>query len=377
MTIEAKDVKKVADEIKERQEKNQEKNDERFSLIEQEFASIAKKAIGSKGGFSVNNTDIEQKEAFQKFVRKGDFTGLVELDVKSMSVGSDADGGYAVPEFIEQSMEKIEHDSSAIMNLANVVEAKGSIYKRLVNLRGSSSGWVGETDSRPETDSPKLAEVVIDVGEIYANPKLTQKLIDDAMFDAEVFIANEITEEFSDQLSDALINGDGVNKPKGILSYPTSDKTDKTRDFGTLQFKLTKSASLSADDIKTLKSSLKAKYRTGAAWVMNESTALALSTIKGADDRYIWQDEISEAEHDSLLGYPVHIDENMPDITAGSIPILFGNFKRGYDIPKRLGIRMLRDPFTDKPYINFYTTRRIGGGVVNSEAIKLLNIKAS
>ncbi len=373
MSVELKDIKDVADQIGARFKASQDDNESKFQAIEKELAVLKRPGMtGLK-----NNLDPKGKSAFTSFIRKGDTTGLEELEQKSMSVGSDPDGGFAVPEYIEQDIEKLEIAASAIMQLGRIVEAKGSVYKKLVNKRGTASGWVGETDARPETGTPQMVEVSIEIGELYANPKLTQKLIDDAMFNAESFITEEITEEFSDQLGAALINGDGVNKPKGILQYPTTTGKDAVRAFGTLQHTDSgASSTFDFDDIKALKSSLKSKYRMGAAWVLNETTALVISTFKDANGRYIWQEAVKEGEHDTLLGYPVYIDENMPDVAGGSFPILFGNFDRGYHIPKRLGVRLLRDPYTSKPYVNFYATSRIGGGVVNSEAIKLLKIAA-
>jgi HK97 family phage major capsid protein len=234
-----------------------------------------------------------------------------------------------------------------------------------------------ETEARPETGSPKLSAITINVGELYANPKLTQTMIDDAMFDAEGFITGEIGDEFADQLGSALFSGDGINKPLGILSKTITNEKDGVRAFGSLQAVESGTVGeISFDDIKELKSSLRAKYRNGATWVMNDATALALSKLKDGQGDYIWRDGVTEGEPDRLLGYPVEIDENAPDIAAGAYPVLFGNFKRGYYLVRRTGIRLLRDPYTSKPYINFYTTQRVGGDVVNSECIKLLKVRA-
>ncbi|MFT6980925.1 MAG: HK97 family phage major capsid protein [Marinobacter psychrophilus] len=328
-------------------------------------------------GSSLGSRSPEQKTAFGAFVRKGDTSALEVLDTKSMSAGSDPDGGYAVPEMIDTEIEKLEIAGSAVMKLARTVEAKGSEYIKLVNARGTASGWVGETDARPETGTPTLHQVKIDVGEIYANPKLTQKLIDDAFFDAEAYITSEIGEEFSDQLGEAFISGNGVNKPKGILAYTVATTGDGIRPFGTLQAVETGAVEITFDHLKKLKSAVKAKYRAGAAWIMNESTALALSMLKDANGQYIWRDAVAQGDPDTLLGYPVEMDENMPDIAADSLAVAFGNFDRGYHIARRFGTRMLRDPFTAKPYVNFYATSRVGGGVVNSEAIKLLKVTAA
>lgn len=375
MTIE---VKEVAEQLSAKFGEFKEQHEQRYSMIEKELEELAKlsKRPGASGGERAS--DVKGKAALRAYITKGDESGLMELQTKAMSVGVDADGGYAVPEYLDREVEKLEGNVSALVRLARTVNAEGPVYKKIVNLRGTSSGWVGETDARTETNTPKLAEIQIQVGELYANPKLTQRMIDDAMFDADGFVTGEISEEFSDQLGAALFNGDGVNKPKGVLSQTITNEKDGVRAFGTLQAVVTGAAMVvTFDDLKNLKSALRAKYRNGAAWVMNDTTALVLSKIKDANGDYIWRDSVSESEPDTLFGYPVEIDENAPDIAAGSYPVIFGNFQRGYYIARRKGIRLLRDPFTSKPYVNFYATERVGGDVVNSEAIKLLQVAAA
>ena len=352
---------------------------EKQSEIETRLDQIEKKA-GRPGvtGSNAKGSKSAATDALSKYIRKGDASALDELNTKAMATTSDPDGGYAVPEVIAQELEKLEYQASAVMRLATVVEAETGTYKKLVNLRGTGAGWVGETDERPNTGTPKLASVDIKLGELYANPQATQQMIDDAAFNVDQFITEEVGEKFSDQLGEALISGDGTNKPKGILTYPSTNEKDKDRAFGTLQFVETAAAgAITFDDVKALRSALNAKYRPGAAFVMNDTTALILSLLKDGNDRYMWQDAVSAGEPPTLFGYPVEIDENMPDIAVGSVPVMFGNLQRGYHIPRRFDIRMLRDPYTAKPYVNFYTTQRIGGGVVNSECIKLLKIKAA
>lgn len=352
---------------------------EKQSELESRLNQIEKKA-GRPGvtGTEPKKSKSAASDALGKYIRKGDASALDELDTKSMSTGSDPDGGYAVPEVIAQELEQLEYQASAVMRLATVVEAETGTYKKLVNLRGTGAGWVGETDERPNTGTPKLASVDIKLGELYANPQATQQMIDDAAFNVDQFITEEVGEKFSDQLGEALISGDGTNKPKGILTYPSTNEKDKDRDFGTLQFVETAAIDvITFDDVKALRSALNAKYRTGAAFLMNDTTALVLSLLKDGSGRYMWQDSVAAGEPPTLFGYPVEIDENMPDIAAGAVPVMFGNLQRGYHIPRRFDIRMLRDPYTSKPYVNFYTTQRIGGGVVNSECIKLLKIKAA
>lgn len=374
----SKEIQEVVEQLGTKFEDFKAKHDERLDEIEEEVIQLAKGAKRPAAGTRSKGSEQQQKNALTVFIKTGDDSALAELQAKSMSVGVDADGGYAVPEYLDREVESLEHQASAIVRLARTVNTTGPSYKKVVNLRGTSSGWVGETDARPETETPKLAVIDIAIGEIYANPKLTQAMIDDAMFDAESFISAEIGDEFSDQLAKALFTGDGVNKPKGILTKPVSAEADGVRAFGTLQAVEGEAVGvITFDDLKKLKASLRARYRTGAAWVMNDSTALALSKIKNLEGDYVWADSVTAGEPDTLFGYPVQIDENAPDIAPGTYPVMFGNFQRGYHIVRRLGRRLVRDPFTSKPYVNFYTTERVGGDVVNSECIKLLKIKAA
>ena len=372
-----KEIQQVAEQLGAKFTEFKSQHEERYQLIEKELEEIAKvsKRPGASGAKA---TDIKGKSALRSYITKGDESGLLELQTKAMSVGSDADGGYAVPEYLDREVEKLEGDVSALVRLARTVDAQGPVFKKLVNLRGTSSGWVGETDARPETNTPKMAAIEIKVGELYANPKLTQHMIDDAMFDAENYVATEISEEFSDQLGAALINGDGVNKPKGILAQTITTEADGVRAFGSLQAVMSASAAgITFDDLKEMKRVLRAKYRPGAAWVMNDTTAMQLALIKDNNGDYIWSESVSTGQPDTLFGYPVEIDENMPDIAPGAYPVAFGNFQRGYYIARRKGLRLLRDPFTSKPWISMYCTSRVGGDVVNSEAIKLLQVAAA
>ncbi|MBU3824675.1 MAG: phage major capsid protein [Candidatus Oceanisphaera merdipullorum] len=372
------EIKEVAVQLSQKFTDFKAQHEDRYALIEKELLGLASLKRPSLAGYSAHGTaERVQKDALRVFITKGDTSGLSELQSKSMSIGDDpSDGGYAVPEYLDREVESTEKDASAIVRLARTVLTPGPAFKKLVNLHGTASGWVGETDARPETGTPKLASINITVGELYANPKLTQAMLDDAMFDAEMFIGEEITSEFADQLGAALINGDGLNKPTGILSKTVTAEKDDVRAFGSLQsVETVLSGLVDFDDLKNLKSALRAKYRTGAAWVMNDTTASVLSKLKNGAGDYIWSESATAGEPDTLFGYPVEIDENMPDIAASAYPVMFGNFQRGYYIARRTGVRLLRDPYTSKPYVNFYATERVGGDVVNSECIKLLAIK--
>lgn len=378
MTVTVSDVKEVAKELSDRFSAFEQKHTERYDAIEKELTPMLlerNRPAGGGGGFGGAGS-LDGKSALRAYITKGDDSQLQKLQSKSMQTGIGEDGGFAVPVYLDKEVENLERSASALVRLARTVEAEGSVYKKIVNLGGSASGWAGETDARPETATPKIASVDIAIGELFANPKLTQRMVDDVMFDAEAYISGEIANEFSSQMATALFNGDGVNKPKGVLTYTITAEKDGVRAFGTLQaVKTATAAVITFDDIKALKSSLNAQYRPGAAFVMNSETALALSLIKDLNGAYVWTSSTTEGQPDLLLGSPVEIDENAPDIATGAYPVLFGNFDRGYTIARRFGVRLLRDPYSSKPFINFYTTARVGGAVVNSDCIKLLEVK--
>ncbi len=325
----------------------------------------------------------EHKAAFfDRFVRKGIETGLQALEAKALSTGSDADGGYAVPEALDGSIEKLLVEASPIRSVANVVQIGTSAYKKLVNLGGATSGWVGESDARAETDTPQFSEVAPPLGEIYANPAATQAMLDDAYFNVEDWLAEELTTEFAAQEGTAFVTGNGTNKPKGFLSYTATDEADGTRAFGSLQYVPTGVAgdwpgSDPTDILLDLVYALRSGYRSSAAFAMNTNLVAEIRKFKDMDGNYLWRPGLADGQPASLLGYRAIEVADMPDKGANSLSVAFGNFERGYTITDRMATRILRDPFTNKPFVHFYATKRVGGGVVNSEAIKLLKFAAS
>jgi HK97 family phage major capsid protein len=319
---------------------------------------------------------------FDRFIRKGVETGLQALEAKALSTGTDADGGYAVPEALDSNIERLLLEASPIRSVSNVVQIGTANYKKLVNLGGATSGWVSETGSRAETDTPQFAEVAPPLGEIYANPAATQAMLDDAYFNVEDWLAEELTMEFASQEGAAFVSGNGTNKPKGFLNYTATDEMDGTRAFGSLQYVPTGvagdwPASDPTDKLLDLVYSLRAGYRASAAFVMNTNLVAEIRKFKDGEGNYLWRPGLADGEPASLLGYRAIEAADMPDKGANSLSIAFGNFARGYTITDRMGTRILRDPFTNKPFVHFYATKRVGGGVVNSEAIKLLKFAAS
>jgi HK97 family phage major capsid protein len=250
-------------------------------------------------------------------------------------------------------------------------------YRKLVTTGGTPSGWVGFEAARPETGTPTFSEIVPASGDLYANPAASQMMLDDAAFDVEAWLANEIATEFARAEGLAFVKGTGASQPLGFLSSPNAVTADGTRAMGTLQtigtgvagaFPATSPADKLIDLVQTLRS----PYRQGAVFVMNSATAAAVRKFKTADGAFMWQPSLASGSPATLLGYPLIEAEDMPDVAANSLSIAFGNFKAGYLIAERNATTILRDPFTRKPYVHFYATRRIAGQVVNSEAIKLL-----
>ncbi|PBR21976.1 phage major capsid protein, partial [Escherichia coli] len=301
-----------------------------------------------------------------------------ELERKALQVGNDEDGGYAIPEELDRTILTLLKDEVVMRQEATVITLGGSDYKKLVNLGGTKSGWVGETDTRPETATSKLGLIEPFMGEIYGNPQATQKMLDDAFFNVEDWINSELALEFAEQEEIAFTSGDGSKKPKGFLAYESTDEDDKTRAFGKLQHIASGAASgVTADAIIKLIYTLRKAHRSGAKFMMNNSSLFAIRLLKDNDGNYLWRPGIELGQPSSLAGYGIVENEQMPDIAADAKAIAFGNFKRGYTIVDRIGTRILRDPYTNKPFVGFYTTKRTGGMLVDSQAIKLMKIGAA
>ena len=346
-----------------------------------------------EGGDSDNPVTPEQKAAYCDFLRGGNITSEAKqlfegVENKTLFVGSDPDGGFAVPEQMLAGIESLAVDISPIRSISRVVTTNTRGVKLLINVGGTDSGWVGEQSSRPETDGPELKELEIPVHEVYAAPKATQNLLDDAGFSIDSWLQNEIAEEFAEKEGAAFVTGDGVKKPRGFLDYDTATTADASRAFGTLQYIATGVSGdwpsntggddgARADKLIDLIHTLRPKYRQGAVFVMNSNTLAEIRKFKDADGNFIYRPGLTEGEPNRLLGYRVVEAEDMPDTDANAYAIAFGNFQRGYLVVERQGVRLLRDPFTNRPYVTFYTTKRMGGGVVNSEAIKLLKFSTS
>ncbi|NWH09213.1 MAG: phage major capsid protein [Alphaproteobacteria bacterium] len=322
----------------------------------------------------------EHKAAFERYVRKGDAHELTGFEMKSLAAGTNEDGGYVVPQETEAAIDRILKDVSPMRAIASVRQIGAGTFRKPMSLGELTSGWVGEEAARTETAASSLKMIEFPAMELYAMPAATQTLLDDAFINIEEWLASEVQCEFAAQEGAAFINGDGTAKPRGILSY--EKVADASYAWGKTGFLLSGGTGAFAatdpvDRLLDLVYAPKQTYRQNARWLMNRSVEAVIRKMKDGSDNYIWQPGATAGQPASLLGYPVVEAEDMPDIAADAYAIAFGDFARGYLIVDRVGVRVLRDPFTAKPYILFYTTKRVGGGVQNFEAFKLLKFASA
>lgn len=359
------------------EEKTRKLNDTLGGIASQ-LADLEKKMARPSDGFAdapENEHQREYKAAFHRYITRGDMSGFDELRAKAVQISVDPDGGYAVPEELDREILKLMTDESPMRQVCRGVTIGGVEYRKLVDKGGTSSGWVGETDPRPATNTPQFEELRPVMGEVYANPPITQMALDDVFFDAEGWLKEAVAEEFNKQEGVAFLSGDGVKKPMGILAYPSAAQKDGVRPFGTLELvSVAAAGTLTGDDLIALIHTLKAKHRAKARWMLNKATLAQVRMLKDGSDRYLWQPSFQLGNPETILGYPLAENEDMPDIGGSNVPIIFGDFYRAYVIVDRVGIRTLRDPYTNKPYIHFYSTKRVGGMLQDSEALKLLSI---
>jgi HK97 family phage major capsid protein len=322
----------------------------------------------------------EHKAAFLAYVRGGDAGGLRALEAKALSAGSNPDGGYLVPEEIETTIGKRLAVVSPIRGIAGSRTVSADVYKKPFMTSGPTVGWVGETDARPQTGSPTLSELSFPAMELYAMPAATATLLEDSAVDIEAWLASEVEQVFAEQEGTAFVTGDGVAKPKGFLAYPTV--TNASWSWGNLGYVATGSAGAfpaadPSDVLIDLVYAVRAGYRRNATFVMNRKTQSVVRKFKDSSGNYLWQPPATADGRANLLGFPLVDAEDMPDIAPNALAIAFGDFGRGYLVVDRAGVRVLRDPYSAKPYILFYTTKRVGGGVQDFDAIKLLKFAAS
>ena len=319
----------------------------------------------------------EEKSAWDGYMKSGQSYGL-ELKAGLSSASNSA--GYVVPAETERAIERRLMAGSPMREICTVRTVNSGVFKKPVSTAGIASGWVAETAARPETDPATLALLEFPSADLYASPAATQSLLDDALINLDEWLAGEVEDAFAAQETTAFVTGNGTNKPKGFLAYDAV--ADASHAWGSIGYVAsgasgTFASSNPADKLIDLIYSPKAQYRPNGRFVMNRKTVGAVRKFKDADGNYIWAPATRPGETASLLGYPVTEIETMPDIAANSLSIAFGDFQRGYLIVDRAGVRVLRDPYSAKPYVLFYTTKRVGGGVQNFDAIKLMKFAAS
>jgi HK97 family phage major capsid protein len=339
-----------------------------------------KRARPHLGGAGVTGASLEHKHAFEAYVRGGEDRSLRALEQKAMNYGSGQDGGYLVPDEIETAIGARLRELSPIRSIASVRQVSGAVLKKPFAVNGPAVGWVGETAARPQTDTAALQELQFPTMELYAMPAATAALLEDSVVDLDAWITAEVETAFAEQEGAAFVIGDGVNRPRGFIDY--GSVAEANWQWGSLGHVATGiDGALPADDasdvlIDTVYA-LKSGYRQNANWVMNRRTQAAIRKLKDADGNYLWQPPATAGARALLMGFPVVEAEDMPDVASNATPVAFGDFGRGYLVVDRAGVRVLRDPYSAKPYVLFYVTKRVGGGVQDFDAIKLVKFSAA
>lgn len=319
----------------------------------------------------------EYAKAFDRFFRKGDEAGiqaaLAAGPKAAMKVASPEDGGYTAPTEWDRTVTDKLKIVSPMRQIASVLTIGGNGLTKLYNDRATASGWVGESAARPETAAAKFAEVKFNTGEIYANPAATQRLLDDSELNLENWLAGEVETEFALQEGIAFVSGNGTDKPKGLLTYTTAP----SHPWGAIPtVNSGAAAALTTDGLIDLVYDLPSERTPNARFALNRKTQGATRKLKDDQGNYIWQPGLVAGQPATILGFPVTELAAMPDIAADAIPIVFGDFARGYLVVDRTGIRILRDPYTNKPFVQFYTTKRVGGGVTDPTALRYHKVAA-
>lgn len=323
----------------------------------------------------------QYKSGFLKMVSGVSIDDLSSDERKAMSAGSDPDGGYLLPQStVGATLSKI-YEQTVMRQLANVQTISTNDIEGIIDNDEASAGWVSELGSRSDTATPTVGKWRIEAHEMYAMPKISQRILDDAATDVEAWLSNKVADKFARVEGAAFWTGTGVGQPKGLAAYTTAATSDDSRAWG--QFEHIKTGAngafhtTKADPLQELIGAFKSQYLQNASFCMRRELRTDIRKMKEAtSDRYLWEPSLQAGAPDRLLGYPVYIDQYMPAKATDSLSLAFGDFKQAYTIVDRMGIRTLRDPFTAKPYVVFYSTKRTGGGAQNTEALKFLKLSA-
>ncbi len=357
--------------------KSLQQQEERLTMLDRKTMTYARPALSAHA-----ELDVPHKKAFAAYVRTGDDDGLrgLVLEGKAMSTAVNADGGYLVDPQTADSIRSMLVSTSSLRSVANVVQIEATSFDVLIDRSEVGSGWATEAAATTETATPTIERISIALHELSAMPKASQRLLDDSAFDVEGWLAGKIATRFIRAEAAAFVNGTGTDQPKGIL-LPTK-VANASWTWGNLGYVPTGAAadfaaSNASDCIVNLVYALSADYRANGTFVMNSKTAGAVRKMKDADGRFMWGDSLQAGEPARLMGYPVLIAEDMPDVGTNTYPIAFGDFRAGYTIAERPDLRILRDPFSAKPNVLFYAAKRVGGDVTDFAAIKLLKVAVS
>ncbi|WP_299414674.1 phage major capsid protein [uncultured Sulfitobacter sp.] len=347
--------------------------EERMTMLDRKTLTAARTPLAG-----ATDAGAPHKKAFNAYVRSGDDDGLrgLELEGKALSTAVNSDGGYLVDPQTSDIVKSVLNTTASIRAIASVVNVEATSYDVLVDHSDVGAGWATEASTIGESDTPQIDRITVQLHELSALPKASQRLLDDAAFDIEGWLAGRIADKFARAEAGAFINGDGVDKPKGILAHATVDNDVWT--WGNLGYVPSGiSGEVTPDAIVDVVYALGAQYRANASFVMNSKTAGIVRKLKDMDGRFLWSDGLAAGEPARLMGYPVLIAEDMPDAGADEMAMAFGDFAAGYTIAERPDLRILRDPFSAKPHVLFYATKRVGGDVSDFAAIKLLKFGAS
>lgn len=351
--------------------------EERLTMLDRKTMSAARPALSMAA-----EIEAPHQKAFDAYLRTGDDAGLrgLVLEGKAMSSAVAADGGYLVNPQIADAIRSQLVSSASIRSICSVVTVEATSFDVLIDQGDVGSGWATEDAATTETGTPSIERITIPLNELSAMPKASQRLLDDSAFDIEGWLAGRIVEKFARAEAMAFVSGDGQDKPKGFLSHPAVAEAGWA--WGSLAYVPTGAdgdfaATNASDAIVDLVYALDASYRANGCFVMNSKTAGAVRKMKDADGRFLWADGLAAGEPARLMGYPVLVAEDMPDIASGACAIAFGDFRAGYTVAERPDLRVLRDPFSAKPHVLFYASKRVGGDVSDFAAIKLLKFATS
>ena len=343
--------------------------EERMNMLDRKTAIRGRAPLSTTA-----ETEVPHQKAFNAYLRSGDDDGLRGLVIEEKGLTVASDGGFLAAPQVAETVQNVLRSGASLRRLANVVAVESSAYEVLVDKGDMGAGWASEADMA-ETVPGGIERISIPVHELSAMPKASQRLLDDAAFDVEAWLAERIADKFARSEAAAFIRGDGVAKPRGILSYPTAPNGSATE--GQIGMVLSGAlgdfdAAAPADVLIDLVYALGAEYRANASFVLNSKTAARIRKMKDADGRFLWTDALSSGQAPQLLGYPVLISEDMPDVDVEATAVAFGDFRAAYTIVERPDLRVLRDPFSAKPHVLFYATKRVGGGITDFRAVKLM-----